>query len=226
MSRRTARRSPSTSSAIYTMPIAGGAPTRPGLAYEHQPRFSPDGKRIAFVSDRGGGDNIWIMNRDGSDKRQPVEGRFPAGKPSWSPDGEFIVARSICSAGRSLGTGEVWLYHVSGGAGVPLVKRPNERHQEGGRTDFRPTASMSITRATSRRGRFSNMRRTTPTCSISGERYNLDTGEVADTAIGRWRRGAQPPPLARRQKLAFVRREGAQSSSTSSRIGLGRREGL
>ncbi|MBA4047548.1 MAG: amidohydrolase, partial [Sphingomonas sp.] len=39
---------------IYTMPIAGGTPTRiaDGLAFEHQPRFSPDGKRIAFTSDR------------------------------------------------------------------------------------------------------------------------------------------------------------------------------
>src|ERR1700754_137713 len=56
---------------IYTMPIGGGTPTRiaEGLAYEVQPRFSPDGRRIAFVSDRGGGDNIWIMNVDGSDKR-------------------------------------------------------------------------------------------------------------------------------------------------------------
>src|SRR3546814_4216392 len=54
------------------MPIEGGTPTRiaEGLAFEHQPRFSPDGRRIAFVSDRAGGDNIWLMNRDGSDKRQ------------------------------------------------------------------------------------------------------------------------------------------------------------
>src|SRR3546814_1563469 len=39
---------------IYTMPIEGGTPTRiaEGLAYEHQPRFSADGQRIAFVSDR------------------------------------------------------------------------------------------------------------------------------------------------------------------------------
>ena len=61
---------------IYTMPIAGGTPTRiaQGLSYEHQPRFSPDGRRIAFVSDRGGADNIWIMNLNGSDKRQ-LQGR-------------------------------------------------------------------------------------------------------------------------------------------------------
>ena len=57
---------------IYTMPVTGGTPTRiaEGLPFETQPRFSPDGTRIAFTSDRGGGDNIWIMNRDGSDKRQ------------------------------------------------------------------------------------------------------------------------------------------------------------
>ena len=52
---------------IYTMPIAGGLATRiaEGLAFEMQPQFSPDGKRIAFTSDRGGGDNIWLMNVDG-----------------------------------------------------------------------------------------------------------------------------------------------------------------
>ena len=57
---------------IYTMPISGGTPTRiaEGLAWEVQPRFSPDGSRIAFTSDRGGGDNIWVMNADGTDARQ------------------------------------------------------------------------------------------------------------------------------------------------------------
>ena len=63
---------------VYTMPITGGTPTRiaEGLAWEVQPRFSPDGQRIAFTSDRGGGDNIWIMNADGSDKRQLTKEDF------------------------------------------------------------------------------------------------------------------------------------------------------
>ncbi|MGQ2930724.1 MAG: TolB family protein, partial [Sphingopyxis sp.] len=77
---------------IYTMPIEGGTPTRiaEGLAYEHQPRFSPDGGRIAFVSDRGGGDNIWLMNRDGSGKIQLSKEDFRLlNQPSWSPDGQF-----------------------------------------------------------------------------------------------------------------------------------------
>src|SRR5690349_4087319 len=63
---------------IYTMPVTGGTPTRvaEGMPFEMQPQFSPDGTKIAFTSDRGGGDNIWIMNPDGSDKRQLTSETF------------------------------------------------------------------------------------------------------------------------------------------------------
>ena len=45
-------------------------------------------------SDRGGGDNIWIMNVDGSDKRQLTKEDFRLlYQPSWSPDGRFISAK-------------------------------------------------------------------------------------------------------------------------------------
>src|SRR3569833_2860417 len=118
---------------IYTMPLAGGTPTRiaEGLAYAQQPRISPDSRRIAFVADRGGGDNNWIMNADGSDKRQLTKEEIRLlNQPSWSPDGRFIVAKKHFTTGRSLGTGEVWLYHVSGGAGVQLVKRASEQLQK------------------------------------------------------------------------------------------------
>src|SRR3546814_17258494 len=47
-----------------------------------------------------------------------------------SSDLQFLVAKRHFTTGRSLGTGEVWMYHVSGGAGVPLVKKPNEKHQK------------------------------------------------------------------------------------------------
>ncbi|PIW55471.1 MAG: amidohydrolase, partial [Sphingomonadales bacterium CG12_big_fil_rev_8_21_14_0_65_65_10] len=103
---------------IYTMPIGGGTPTRisEGLAWEVQPRWSPDGRRIAFTSDRGGGDNIWLMNADGSDKKQLTKESFRLlNQPNWSPDGRFIIAKKHFTTGRSAGTGEVWLYHVSGG---------------------------------------------------------------------------------------------------------------
>jgi dipeptidyl aminopeptidase/acylaminoacyl peptidase len=57
---------------IYIMPITGGeaTPLRMNQAYEIQPRFSPDGQWISFTSDHAGGDNIWVMRRDGSDARQ------------------------------------------------------------------------------------------------------------------------------------------------------------
>ncbi len=65
---------------IYTMPIAGGTPPRisSGLAFDMQPRFSPDGRLIAFTSDRGGGDNIWVMNADGTGVRADHERDLPS----------------------------------------------------------------------------------------------------------------------------------------------------
>ncbi len=53
---------------IYTMPVEGGIATRivAGSSFDMQPRFSPDGSRVAFISDRAGNWNIWTMDPDGS----------------------------------------------------------------------------------------------------------------------------------------------------------------
>jgi hypothetical protein len=57
---------------IYRMPIGGGRAELllGGASLEVQPRFSPDGKTIAFTSDRDGADNIWLMDADGKNRRQ------------------------------------------------------------------------------------------------------------------------------------------------------------
>src|SRR5436309_501231 len=111
---------------IYVMPIGGGEARAiaTGNAWDMQPRYSPDGREIAFTSDRGGGDNIWVMNRDGSSPRAMTKESFRLlNGPEWTPDGNYIVARKHFTSSRSLGSGEMWLYHRSGvGAGVQMTK--------------------------------------------------------------------------------------------------------
>ena len=93
---------------------------------EFQPRFSPDGKHIAFVSDRAGGDNLWIMNADGSDPHAVSdEAEHIVHNPAWSPDGDYLVGRKAYYSTRSIAAGEIWMFHHGGGNGVNLVERPN-----------------------------------------------------------------------------------------------------
>jgi len=115
---------------IYTMPISGGTATvlRKGLPFEVQPRFSPDGQKIMFTSDAGGGDNIWMMDKDGQNAKQITKEKFRLlNNPAWAPDGQYFVARKHFTSTRSLGAGEIWMYHISGGAGVQLTKRKNDQ---------------------------------------------------------------------------------------------------
>lgn len=119
---------------IYSMPVAGGKATllSGGKAWEVQPRFSPDGKQIAFTSDRDGGDNIWVMAADGASKRPITKENFRLlNNPYWTPDGQYVVARKHFTNTRSLGAGEVWLYHKNGGEGVQLTKRKNDQQDAG-----------------------------------------------------------------------------------------------
>jgi Tol biopolymer transport system component len=115
---------------LYSSPITGGTAKSltSGMAWDMQPRYSPDGKKIAFTSDRAGGDNIWLMDRDGTHPQQVTKESVKLlNNPAWAPDGQYIVARKHFVGSRSLGSGEMWLYHTSGGEGLQLTKRPNEQ---------------------------------------------------------------------------------------------------
>lgn len=115
---------------IYSMPVTGGTAKilRQGLAYEVQPRFSPNGKQILFTSDAGGGDNLWIMDRDGKNAKQITKETFRLlNNGVWMPDGQYVVARKHFTSGRSLGAGELWMYHTSGGNGLQLTARKNDQ---------------------------------------------------------------------------------------------------
>jgi len=54
------------------------------------PQFSPDGKKLVFMSDRGAGKNLWVSNTDGTDARQ-ITNIGDTGTPRWSPDGRSIA---------------------------------------------------------------------------------------------------------------------------------------
>ncbi len=199
---------------IYTMPIAGGTPKRiaEGLAWEVQPRFSPDGSRIAFTSDRGGGDNIWVMNRDGSDMRQVTKESFRLlNQPTWSPDGRFIAAKKHFTTQRSAGTGEIWMYHVSGGGGVAIVERKNEDLQkELGEPIFAPDGSAIYYTRNTTPGNTFIYAQDSNSGIFAIERHDLETGEIS-TAAGGFGGAVRPAPSPDGNALAFVRRDKDQS---------------
>ena len=109
---------------LYTLPANGGEAKRltSGLPFDSQPVYSPDGSQIAFISDRSGSENVWVMNSDGSEMRElsDTRGDSELMSPSWSPDGTHVIA--------SLGNWEtrtykIWAYHLDGGKGVRLAPR-------------------------------------------------------------------------------------------------------
>lgn len=110
---------------LYTLPIAGGTATAitHGLAFDAQPRFSPDGKRVVFVSDRSGGDNVWLLDLATKDTTQLTQGNGAYYvSPEWSPDGNYIV---VSRATGIFGTAKLQMYHVDGGSGIPLIRTPD-----------------------------------------------------------------------------------------------------
>jgi imidazolonepropionase-like amidohydrolase/Tol biopolymer transport system component len=199
---------------IYTVPISGGAATAiaSGIPWEMQPRFSPDGSRIAFTSDRGGGDNIWIMNVDGTDKRQVTRESFRLlNNPTWAPDGRYLAARKHFTTERSLGTGEIWLYHVAGGDGVPLVERPSEQHQkELGEPTFSPDGRYIYFTRDITPGPTFQYAQDSNTDLYDIDRYELATGRT-ETAVSGYGGSVRPTPSPDGRFMAFVRRERTHS---------------
>jgi imidazolonepropionase-like amidohydrolase/Tol biopolymer transport system component len=114
---------------LYAIPIDGtgtGLAERltSGAAFDMQPRFSPDGKWIVFASDRDGLLNLWVMKPDGSGARQvSKEKQGYVNSPTWSPDSQYIYARKHFVKERSLGAGEIWMYHVSGADGLQVTDK-------------------------------------------------------------------------------------------------------
>jgi len=109
---------------LYTVPITGGtaAALTSGMAYDAQPRFSPDGKSVLFTSDRDGGDNVWVMDLATKRTKLITKGKTSRYRsPAWTPDGKYII---VSRAAAAIGPSKLYMYHKDGGGGFQLTKDP------------------------------------------------------------------------------------------------------
>lgn len=213
---------------IYSMPITGADGTNgqhpkkltSSVAWEMQPRFSPDGQWIAFTSDRTGksgraGDNLWIMNRDGSAPKQVTNETFTLlNGPAWSPDSNYLVARKHFTGRRSLGAGEMWLYHraaldVNSTSGVQLTKRPNDQKDVNEPIFSRDGRYLYYSQDATPGDSFEYDKDSNKQIYIV-KRLDLKTGSTENYITGPG--GAcRPVPSPDDKTIAFVRRVGAKT---------------
>ena len=202
---------------IYSVPMTGGdaTPVTSGHGWDMQPRFSPDGTQIAFTSDRAGGDNIWIQSLATGEARQLTYEDFRLlNNPTWSPDGQYIAARKHFTTSRSLGTGEIWLYHVAGGKeqqGQLVVERPSDTFQkEQGEPMFAPDGkSIYFSRNTTAGDTFIYHQDTNKEI-FQIRKVNLEDGSI-ETVAGGPGGAVRPTPSPDGKRLAYVKRVRAQS---------------
>ncbi len=197
---------------IYSLPVTGGKATllAGGKAWEVQPRFSPDGKSIAFTSDRDGGDNIWVMANDGGAKRAITKENFRLlNNPYWTPDGQYIVARKHFTASRSLGAGEIWMYHKNGGDGLQLTKRKNDQ-QDAGEPIVSPKGTYVYWSEDVTPGPYFQYNKDPYQGIYAIKRLNRQTGQIETVTGGAG--GACRPQISPDGKLmAFVKRNRLKS---------------
>jgi len=130
---------------IFVLPTYGGAAVRltSGVASDAFPRFSPDGRQIAFISDRSGLENIWVVEANGANPRQVTHNvgildsntPFNMREPVWSSDGrQIFVRRTRLRSGYSVP--ELWIYDIRTGRGRPLIGPGRNVDEPQGVTSF------------------------------------------------------------------------------------------
>jgi len=192
---------------LYTIPVGGGEASvlTSGIAWDMQPKYSPDGKRIVFTSDRGAGDNVWIVDRDGKNPKQVTKETFRLlNSPDWSPDGNFIVARKHFTSRRSLGAGEMWIYHTSGGEGVQLTKKPNDQ-KDAGEPAFSPDGRYVYFSQDTTPGPVFEYNKDPNGEIFVIQRFDRETGDIERFVTGPGG-SVRPTPSPDGKSLAFIRR--------------------
>lgn len=158
---------------IYEMPIEGGAATRltEGMGFDSMPRVSPDGNWIAFISDRDGDDNLWVVRRDGSNPRKlSNENHMRLVSPAWSPDSQYVLM--VKSGQKTTST----LYHVDGGSGLTLMAEDGKTGLAGVGGVFSPDGNhVYFTRRAEGFGQF-------PAGQVA--RFDTRSGEIVSISQG------------------------------------------
>ena len=198
---------------LYLLPIGGGeakALTH-SMAWEMQARFSPDGKQLAYMSDAAGGDNIWVMNVDGTGAREVSKEKFRLlNNPVWHPNGQYIAARKHFTGTRSLGSGEIWMFHAQGGEGVQLNEKPNWQ-KDLGEPAFSPDGRyMYYSQDTTAGTRFEYNK------DSNGQIYQIFRRDLREEKtipfVSGFGGAVRPTPSPDGKYLAFVRRVRNQST--------------
>ena len=107
---------------IYLLPIAGGKAKRitKSIAYETHPKFNPSGTHIAFISDKSGSDNTWIMDLSSEEQTQITKDKNRVQQSAeWTPDGNYLI---VSKGGRAH---KLHMFHKDGGSGTQLISKPD-----------------------------------------------------------------------------------------------------
>jgi Tol biopolymer transport system component len=171
----------------YAVPQSGGDPQPlrlfPSNRQETGPRYSPDGRRIAFSSNRSGSQEIWIADSEGASALPLTSFGGPAtGSPNWSPDG-----RTIAFDSRPDGNPDIYLISAEGGAPRRFTSDPS--------AEVVPTFSNDgrwIYFASNRTGGFQLWKK--PAGSGDAVQVTRDGGfRAVESADGKWLYFAKSP---------------------------------
>jgi Tol biopolymer transport system component len=197
---------------IYTMPITGGVahPVTHGEGWNTQPRFSRDGSRIAFISDRDGQKNIWVVDKGGKRPFQvSYETLYLTSSPVWAPDNSAIIGLRIGSYEPKAYWASVgispWKYSLNE-TSAPLLREPAPQIESNGEPVRYSGMSLDSTGehvycSVSKEQR--NWNASPPLLPFTGERIDLPTGRT-DILDGTASRGVRPTVSPNGETIAYV----------------------
>lgn len=192
---------------IYEIPVEGGKAKAltSGMAWDMQPQYSHDGTKITFTSDRGGGDNIWVMESNGKNPQAKTSESYRLlNSPVWSPDDQYIAARKHYTKHRSLGTGEIWLYSTKQGSGIALTQKTTDQ-KDVGEPHFSEDGKYLYFSKDDTSGKRFEYNKDPNQQIYAIYRIVLETGKI-EKVTGGSGSALRPVPSPDNQSLAFVRR--------------------